>query len=122
MYTLTVQPKPTYLHITVTGQNSRATVAGYIEEIFPICVAHNCFRILIEENLIGQRLRIFDIFEIVSEGSRQTLGKMEAIAFVDINAEGSLMQFAETVAVNRALPMTVFATVSDAEKWLVAQS
>lgn len=122
MYTLTVQPKPTYLHITVTGQNSRAVVAGYIEEIFPICVTHNCFRVLIEENLIGQRLRIFDIFQIVSEGSRQTLGKMEAVAFVDLNAEGSLMQFAETVAVNRALPMTVFATVSDAEKWLIAQS
>jgi hypothetical protein len=31
------------------------------------------------------------------------------------------MKFAETVAVNRGLPVKVFSTVSDAEKWLVEQ-
>lgn len=29
------------------------------------------------------------------------------------------MHFAETVAVNRSLPVAVFATVADAEKWLL---
>ena len=29
------------------------------------------------------------------------------------------MQFAETVAVNRALPVTIFSTVADAERWLL---
>jgi hypothetical protein len=30
------------------------------------------------------------------------------------------MRFAETVAVNRAMPVTVFATVTEAEAWLLA--
>jgi hypothetical protein len=29
------------------------------------------------------------------------------------------MRFAETVAVNRAMPVTVLPTVADAEKWLL---
>jgi hypothetical protein len=41
-----------------------------------------------------------------------------AIAYVDVNAAGDVMQFAETVAVNRAVPVTVFSTVADAEQWL----
>jgi hypothetical protein len=59
------------------------------------------------------------VFEIASEGSRRALGMFKAIAYVDVNAEGDLMQFAETVAVNRALPVTVFSTVADAEKWFL---
>jgi hypothetical protein len=31
------------------------------------------------------------------------------------------MQFAETVAVNRGLPVVVFSTVADAEKWLLSE-
>jgi hypothetical protein len=29
------------------------------------------------------------------------------------------MKFAETVAINRALPLMVFSSVGDAEKWLL---
>jgi hypothetical protein len=36
----------------------------------------------------------------------------------DCLREDDLMKFAETVAVNRGLPVTVFSSVSDAEKWL----
>jgi hypothetical protein len=31
------------------------------------------------------------------------------------------MKFARTVAVNRALPVTVFSSVGDAENWLVGK-
>jgi hypothetical protein len=31
------------------------------------------------------------------------------------------MKFAETVAVNRGLPVTVFSSVNDAEKWLLSK-
>jgi hypothetical protein len=43
----------------------------------------------------------------------------QAIAYVDVKAEGDLRQFAEIVAVNRALPVTVFSTVAEAEQWLL---
>ena len=35
----------------------------------------------------------------------------------DIYAEGNMIRFAENVAVNRELPVRVFSTVAEAEKW-----
>jgi hypothetical protein len=77
--------------------------------------------VLIEERLEGPRLSTMGVFQIASEGSSQGRGFFEAIAYVDVNAEGDLMNFAETVAVNRFLPVRVFSSVSDAEKWLLGE-
>ena len=118
-YELTIDQKPTYLHAIVTGRNSREHVARYLEEILYECIARRCFRVLIEERLEGPRLGTLAVFQIASEGSSRAVGMLKAIAYVDVNAEGDLMQFAETVAVNRALPVTAFSTVADAEKWLL---
>jgi hypothetical protein len=118
-YKLTISQKPTYLHAIVTGWNSRENVARYLEEILHECTARSCFRVLIEERLEGPRLEMMDVFRIASEGSNPARGIFKAIAYVDVNAEGDLMQFAETVAVNRALPVAVFSTVAGAEKWLL---
>jgi hypothetical protein len=119
-YALTIDQKPTYLHAIVTGRNSRENVQRYLEEVLQECIAHGCFRVLIEERLEGPRLGTLEVFEIVARGSSRAFGILQAIAYVDVNAEGDLMQFAETVAVNRALPMTVFSTVAEAETWLLA--
>jgi hypothetical protein len=63
-----------------------------------------------------------DVFQIASEGTRFAHGYFKAIAYVDVYAVGDLMNFAETVAVNRGLPVKVFSSVSDAEKWLLDES
>ena len=118
-YELTIDQKPAYLHAIVTGRNSRENVARYLADILQECIARRCCKVLIEERLDGPRLGTLDVFKIASEGSSRALGVFQAIAYVDVNAEGNLMQFAETVAVNRALPVTVFSTVADAEKWLL---
>jgi len=118
-YELTIDQKPTYLHAIVTGRNSRENVARYLADILQECIARRCCKVLIEERLDGPRLGTLDVFKIASEGSSRALGVFQAIAYVDVNAGGNLMQFAETVAVNRALPVTVFSTVADAEKWLL---
>ena len=117
-YALTIAQKPTYLHALVTGRNSRETVARYLEDIRHACRARQCFRVLIEERLEGPRLGTLDVFTIVSAGSSRALGLFQAIAYVDVHAAGDVMQFAETVAVNRAVPVRVFSTVADAEQWL----
>ena len=119
-YTLTIVPKPAYLHAIVTGTNTRETVTGYLAELRRECVARGCFRVLIEERLEGPRLGTMDVFDIASEGSERGRGALEAIAYVDVNAEGASMKFAENVAVNRALPVAVFPTVADAERWLLS--
>ena len=118
-YKLTITQKPTYLHIVVTGQNSKKTILQYFDEIHRECTARGCFRILIEERLEGPRLGVIDVFQIVSDESSKDRGFFKAIAYIDINAESDLMEFAEDVAVNRALPVVVFSTVADADKWLL---
>jgi hypothetical protein len=118
-YKLTIHQKTTYLHAIVTGPNNRENVIRYLEETLNECRARNCFRVLIEERLEGPRLRTFEVFEIAAAGSSRTLGMRMTIAYVDTRAEGDLMKFAETVAVNRALCVTVFSNVADAEKWLL---
>ena len=118
-YTLTIHQKPTYLHAIVTGFNSRETVQRYLQELRTECIARGCFRLLLEEHLEGPRLGLMDVFTIASEGSTQVSGMLKAFAYVDANAQGDLMQFAETVAVNRRVPVAVFSNVEDAERWLL---
>ena len=115
-YRLTITPKATYRHAMVTGPNTRENVAGYLVQ--RECTVLNCFRLLIEERLDGPRLDTLTVFQIAAEGSRRAQGQFEAIAYVDVNAEGNLMKFAETVAVNRGMPVTVFSSVAEAEAWL----
>ena len=118
-YKLTITQKPTYLHIIVTGQLSEENVLRYFEEIHRECTARKCFRILIEENLEGPRLNIVKVLQLISEESSKSMGLFKAIAYVDINAVDNSMEFIENVAVNRGLPVKVFPTVTDAQKWLL---
>jgi hypothetical protein len=81
-------------------------------------MARRVYRVLIEERLDGPRLGTMGVYQIAADGADRAKGLFEAIAYVDVNAKGRLMQFAETVAVNRGLPVTVFETVEEARKWL----
>jgi hypothetical protein len=83
------------------------------------CMARRAYRVLIEERLEGPRLGTMDVYQIAAEGADRAKGLFEAIAYVDVNAQGGQMKFAETVAVNRGLPVTVFASVDDAREWLL---
>jgi len=117
-YELTFTEKPTYLHVVVVGQNSRETVAAYMEEVMRECGARHCQRVLIEERLEGPRLGTIDVFTLASAGTLRHTGALKSMAYVDVNAQGDTMRFAETVATNRAFPLKVFSTVAAAERWL----
>jgi hypothetical protein len=120
--TLTYTKKATYLHAVVTGENSAENVRSYLKQVQQECKTQKCLRVLIEERLTGPRLGLVDVFRIVSEGTNRALGQLEAIAYVDVHAEGDLMKFAEDVAVNRYLRVAVFSSVPDAEQWLLQLS
>ena len=49
------------------------------------------------------------------------LGIFQAIAYVDPRM-GDMAKFAETVAVNRGLPVKSFSSIVDAEHWLLKQN
>ncbi|HYL01943.1 MAG TPA: hypothetical protein VEU54_00855 [Steroidobacteraceae bacterium] len=120
-YALAVEEKPGYLHFVVTGANTRENVMRYMDEVMRECRARGCRRILIEERLEGARLGTMDVFEMVSAGSTRFRGVLQALAYVDVNAAGGLMDFAEDVAVNRGFPVRAFATTAAAEEWLRAR-
>ena len=119
-YKLTIHQKPAYLHVAVTGRNSGENVVRYMEEVIRECTARRCFRVLIEERLEGPRLGTIEVFGMVSKGSARFQRTLEAMACVDLNAEGDVMRFAEDVAVNRGFPVKVFPTVAAAEEWLLS--
>ncbi len=117
-YKLTIKQKPSHLHVIVTGMNSWENVASYFAEIMRECMTRRAYRVLIEERLDGPRLGTMDVYQISADGADRARGLFEAIAYVDVNGSGRLMEFAETVAVNRGLPVRVFESVRDARKWL----
>ena len=117
-YELTITPNKDWLHATVTGQNTIGNVDGYIGEVSQACRDAGCGKLLIEERLEGPRLGTLDVFKVVSKRAEKSRGNFMTIAFVDVNAEGDLMDFAETVAKNRGSRMKVFSTVAEAEDWL----
>lgn len=117
-YTLTTEEKSGYLHAVVSGRNSRENVQGYLQEVLRECLARRCGRVLIEERLEGPRLGPADVFDIAAEGAARGATTLPAIAYVDVNAQGALMKFAEDVAVNRGVRVRVFGTVAEAERWL----
>lgn len=116
-YELTVEKHKDYLHATVTGENTRDNVFAYMQEIVSECNRRCCFRVLIEERLEGPRFSPMEIFDMVSEGSLNALGFFEMIAYVD-EQMGKTLDFAETVAVNRGLPITTFESVDAAREWM----
>jgi hypothetical protein len=119
-YELLIEKKSDYLHVTVSGENSKENVIAYLAEMREACKKLDCFRVLVEERLEGPRLDVMEVFMIASEGSKRVLGEYDAIAYVDVYA-GELLGFSETVAVNRGLPMAAFTSVADAEQWLRQQ-
>jgi hypothetical protein len=82
------------------------------------CTARSVPRVLIEERLEGPRLGMMEVFSLASKGSVRFQRTLEAMAYVDVHAEGDLMSFAEDVAVNRGFPVKIFASVAAAEQWL----
>jgi len=117
-YQLTFDQRDNFLHAVVTGPNTANTVFRYMDDVRSECERRDCYRVLIEEKLDGPRFDEMEIFALIDEGSGIALGFFDAIAYIDEQQEFELARFAETVAVNRGIPIAVFSSVADAENWL----
>ena len=120
-YQLKIIEKPSYLHVIVTGANTMENVVGYLKDLLLECESRQCYNVLIEEQLTGRRLETWDVYQIASDSSAHARGVFRNVAYVDVNASGDLMKFAETVANNRGVPMNLFTTVAEAEQWLAGK-
>ena len=117
-YKVTYDRRPTYIHALVTGTNSAATVSQYMADLRSECEKQACYVVLVEEKLDGPRLTEMEVFALITEGSTDALGFFEALAYVDEQQTFDISKFAETVAVNRGIPVAVFSSVADAKNWL----
>ena len=119
-YEITFDRQPQFLRATITGENSADSVSRYMQDIVQECERQDCFRVLIDERLEGPRLGADDVFVVASEGAMSAMGVFQAIAYVD-EQMGDMSQFAETVAINRGMPVKAFLDVAAAEQWLLRQ-
>lgn len=94
-----------------------AVLVAYWDDILRECHAQDCFSVLVEEKLEGQRFDLMEVFSLITEGSLKILGQFEAIAYVD-EKMGEMGQFAETVAVNRGVPVAFFSDIEAARDWI----
>ena len=119
-YDCAVRVMPTYLHLSVTGDNTPENVRRSLRDVIAACTRHGCTRVLLEEHFAGPSLGTVEIFEIVSEASRNAWPTVAQIAYVDTNPkhDPTMLGFAETVAVNRGVQTRLFATIAEAEAWL----
>jgi hypothetical protein len=123
-YTFTVEQMPGYLHVKVAGVNSPQTVRRYMADVRAVCSQRRCPHVLIEENLDGPSLSPTAVYAVVCEATANAWPAVTKIAFVDVNPQHdqALMKFAETVAVNRGVEVSLFKDVADAGRWLTAGS
>jgi hypothetical protein len=119
-YRLIAEPRDGYVHIRVTGTNSREVVAAYLGEIRELSGRNQWAAVLIEEHLKGPGLGMLDVFGVVNTESARTGSGLRRIALVDTNPDHdhAMMKFAETAAFNRGINARVFRTVAAAERWL----
>lgn len=119
-YAFSAERKTGYLHVRVSGENTRDTVARYVADTLEACRAHGTQRVLVEENLAGPSLSQMTMYGLVADHATGSAPPGVTIAYVDVNPEhdSDRLRFAETAARNRGFLLHLFATVREAEEWL----
>ncbi len=109
-YSLNIEFKEQYLHVTVNGENTLANVLSYLEEVYEACIQYRCSNILIEEMLTGPSLYTFDIFVVVTKNFSKAKSVGLRLAYVDMNTEHSKrgLKFAENLAHIRGVNVRLF--------------
>lgn len=107
-----------YLHVAITGENSVKNVTDYIIKVGSLCDEQKMSVVLIEENLRGPGLTMFDIFKVI-RGLQLMPKILKWIAYVDTNPDhdSTMMDFARELAVRRGLRVHICRTVEEAEEW-----
>jgi hypothetical protein len=122
-YQSNIEAFPDYIRAEVSGVRvpgeavADANLVG--QEIVRLCRETGLDKVLLVLNLSG-RLPVTDAYDIVANSEQYGWSRQMKLAFVDLNKDSlEDSQFIETVAVNRAFPMTVFDNEEDARDWLL---
>lgn len=121
-YSLNIEFKEQYLHITVNGENTLANSLSYLDKIYKACIQYRCSNVLIEEHLTGPTLDTYDTFVIVAKNIHRAKTIGARLAFMDKNAEHSKreLRFGENLAQIRGLNVRLFFdNTQEAIGWLL---
>jgi hypothetical protein len=122
-YQLSIERHPTYLHITVRGDNTPETVLRYMGELGAECVRTKIFNVLIVVNLDGPGISMLEAYKVIASVTDSAAGLRMHIAYVDLNRLHSEtnMLLAENIAMTRGIPVRTFRDVGLAREWLLEQ-
>jgi hypothetical protein len=122
-YQISIEQRPRYLYVTVTGENTPETIRRYVAEIREACVRLGVFKVMAVVNLSGPGVPMLDLYKVIAEGSDASVGIGIRAAYVELNPERSAanMQMAENVAVTRGIPVRTFRDMTKAEAWLLEE-
>jgi len=122
-YRISIEQRPKYLYVTVTGDNSTETIARYIADIRQACLRLAVFKVLAVVHLDGPGVSMLDLYKVIAAGSDETAGAGIRAAYVELNEVRSdaNMQMAENVAHTRGIPVKTFRDITSAEAWLLAE-
>lgn len=121
-YSISIESRPRYLHVTVTGPNTAETIGRYLTDIYAACLRFEQKNVLIVVSLHGPGMSMLDVYKAVSAGFDTAAGSGIRAAYVDL-LDHSLanMHLAENVAMTRGLPLRTFKDIAAAEAWLLAE-
>ena len=122
-YRISIEQRPKYLYVTVTGNNSTETIARYIADIRDACLRLGVFKVLAVVHLDGPGISMLDLYKVIAAGSDETAGTDIRAAYVELNEVRSdaNMQMAENVAHTRGIPVKTFRDIASAEAWLLTE-
>ena len=118
-YHLNVEEHPGYLHVTVTGTRNKRNAARFLRDVHAACIQRGVRSALIEIRFTGPSLDTGAIYEVVAERSADARELRKIAYVVPTEPDPAKPRFAETVAVNRGVPVRLFASVGDAREWLL---
>jgi hypothetical protein len=123
-YHLSLERHPTYLHATVSGDNTPDTVLRYMMEIRAECLRVDVFNVLIVVNLDGPGISMLEVYKVIATTVDSAVGLGMHVAYVDLNLlhSDANMLLAENVAMTRGIPVRTFRDVEQAREWLLVQS
>ena len=117
---LQVTPKLGYLHIVVTGELTRDNVVAYVERVRVECIERKCPYVVLEDRLAGPRLKLRDVVSLSFYFRKWPMDV--TVAYVFHSAGFIAARLAEAISVLRGFHIGAFATVEEAEQWLLKRT
>ncbi len=121
-YELEIRKADAYLHVCVTGQRTRQTVAAMAKEILTACVDHEADKVLVDVRELEGRLSVFDARSISVDDFPEIrrAGVIKKAVIVDAEKRKWRHSFFESVARRRGYNIRIFRDLDSAVMWLCA--